>query len=420
MNVIWEKTDTIIVAVSGGIDSVVLLHAIAQNVNKENVVVVHVNHGMRETATRDCLFVKRLAKKYGVTFETNVSIPQLVTENDARVFRYEILQQVVKKYNAKYVLTAHHQDDQVETFLWRLMRGDGVNSLLGIPQLRELGDGVVLYRPLLGWSKSKILQYAEQYELQHVEDETNAQLIYTRNRLRQTILPVLRQEQEHFDTHVVQLQDELIDMLMHLDETLLQSPYIIDDKLQLLEFRKLPKHSQRVLLSRWLIQNGQPTRFVDAIMSIAQQSGGQKQLSLNSGFLYVQSYNVAQIMLPKEQITPPQEIIRNFPYTINDYEITLGTGGIVILPSDLPLCVRGVEQGDKIRLSVGQKKVSRVLIDAKVPRDERSGIMLLVTANNRVLSILDKRCENLSKTQETGKIKKCNQIIITIGEAIEK
>lgn len=420
MNVIWEKTDTIIVAVSGGIDSVVLLHAIAQNVNKENIVVVHVNHGMRDTAARDCLFVKRLAETYGVIFETNVSIPQLTTENDARVFRYGILQQVAKKYNAKYVLTAHHQDDQVETFLWRLMRGDGVNGLLGIPQLRELGDGVVLYRPLLFWQKSKILQYAKQHALQHVEDETNAQLIYTRNRLRQTILPVLRQEQEHFDTHVVQLQDELTDMLIHLDETLLQLPYIIDNKLQLLEFRKLPPHTQRVLLSRWLIKLGQPTRYAALIMPLAQQSNGQKQLSLNSGYLYVQSYDVAQIMLPKTQTPRQKESIRNFPYTINDYEITLGEGGIAVLPSDLPLCVRGVEQGDKISLAVGQKKVSRVLIDAKVPRDERGNIVLLVTANNQVLAILDKRCENLSKTQETGKIKTCNQIIITIGEAIEK
>lgn len=420
MDVIWKKTDTVIVAVSGGIDSVVLLHAIYQKVNKENIVVVHVNHGMRETANRDCFFVKQLAEAYDVRFETNALMPCLVTENDARVFRYDVLRQMAEKHHAKYVLTAHHQDDQVETFLWRLMRGDGVNGLLGMPQMRELGDGAVLYRPLLFWSKSKIVKYAKQHALQHVEDETNSQLIYTRNRLRQTILPLLRQEQEQFDTHVLQLQNELTDMLRYLDQTALQPPYVIDDQLQLLEFRKLPQYMQRVVLSRWLIKKGQPIRYVSLIMPLAQQSNGQKQLSLNNGFLYVQSYDVAQIMLPKAQTTRPKEIIRNFPYTIDGYEVTLGKAGIEIVLSDLPLCVRGVEQGDKINLAVGQKKVSRVLIDAKVPRDERKDILLLVTANNQVLAILDERCENLSKTIETGKIKKYNQIIITIGKAIEK
>lgn len=420
MDINWKETDTIIVAVSGGIDSVVLLHNICQKVNKKNIVVAHVNHGMRQSAKRDCLFVEQLAVRYGLFFETNNVSPKLFNENEARIFRYQFLEKVANKYGAKYVLTAHHQDDQVETFLWRLMRGDGVNGLLGMPQYRWLSDTVTLCRPLLSWSKAKILDYAKEHQLEHVEDETNVQPIYTRNRLRQNVLPLLRKEQKRFDTHVMMLQNELSDMLCVVEDVLLQSPYVVEGVINLSEFRKLPQHSQRVLLSRWLINADQPIKYVDAIMLLAQQSNGQKQLSLNGGWLYVQTYDKGQVILPIEKTTPQIEVIQQFPYMVNGYEIVVDEKGLSVDESELPLVVRGVEQGDKMSVAVGTKKVSRLLIDAKIPREERLGLSVLATTQKRVLAILDKRFENLYKTQETGKIRKYNQIIITIRKATEK
>lgn len=419
MDVIWQKADKLVVAVSGGVDSVVLLHMIASQADKENIIVAHVNHGMRETATRDCLFVKCLATKYGVKFETNQQLITLANENEARVFRYAFLSEVVSRHGAKYVLTAHHQDDQVETFLWRLIRGDGVNGLLGMPQERLLVDCATVYRPLLRWSKKDICDYAQRHHLEYTEDETNALPIYTRNRLRHTILPLLRQEQSQLDKQVTALQGELEDLLKYADDSLLQEPYIIEERLQLNSFKDLPVYTQRVLLSRWLVKAGQPTRYVDSILTLTKQSNGQKQLSLNGGWLYLQTYGQGQLMLSVEKTTPQSEVVRNFPYSVNGYEIVVGEQGIEVKDDELPLVVRGINTGDKIALKVGHKKVSRVLIDAKVPRHERQELLVLATSKNRVLSILDERFENLSKMQETGKIKKCNQIIITMRKAIE-
>lgn len=420
MAMMWQKSDKLVLAVSGGVDSVVLLHVMYQQMGKENLIVAHVNHGMRQSAKRDCLFVEHLAKQYGIRFETNSDLPELFSENDARVFRYQFLEMIATKYGANYILTAHHQDDQVETFLWRLMRGDGVNGLLGMPQQRALSDSVMLYRPLLSWSKVEIVEYAQLHQLDHVEDETNTQPIYTRNRLRQHVVPLLRQEQQRFDAHVIALQHELTDMLRVVEDVLLQEPYVKEGVIALREFRKLPQHSQRTLLSRWLIRANQPIRYVDAIMSLAQQSDGQKQLSLNGGWLYVQTYDNGQIILPNETKTPPKECVREFPYTVNGYELVLGENGIGVEQGELPLVIRGVEQGDKMTVKVGTKKLSRLLIDAKIPKYERVALRVLATSQNRVLAILDSRFENLYKTQETGKIEKCNQIIMTIREAIEK
>lgn len=167
-----------VVAVSGGVDSVVLLHRLVQDKTHE-LIVAHFDHGIRDDSHEDAIFVEGLAGQYGLVFETKrEELGKQVSEATARERRYAFLRDVAKKYSAQLV-TAHHGDDAVETVAINLSRGTGWRGLA------VLDSDVV--RPLLAMSKQDIVDYAKKYLLIWHEDSTNASDVYLRNRIRRKI-----------------------------------------------------------------------------------------------------------------------------------------------------------------------------------------------------------------------------------------
>ncbi len=164
-----------VVAVSGGVDSVVLLHKLVQEPNLE-LVVAHFDHGIRSDSSEDLQFVADLAKKFGLTFESKrEELGKQASEELARTRRYEFLRSIAGKYNAQ-LITAHHADDAIETVAINLTRGTGWRGLA------VLDSDVV--RPLLDINKQEILEYAKVNNLSWHEDSTNASDDYLRNRIR--------------------------------------------------------------------------------------------------------------------------------------------------------------------------------------------------------------------------------------------
>jgi tRNA(Ile)-lysidine synthetase-like protein len=164
-----------VVAVSGGVDSVVLLHMMAQHPVLD-VIVAHFDHGIRDDSSEDALFVAGRAKAYGLRFESKrEELGKQASEELARTRRYEFLRGVADSYGAKLV-TAHHADDAVETVAINLTRGTGWRGLAVL-------DSDVL-RPLLDMSKQEIIAYAKRHNLSWREDSTNASDAYLRNRVR--------------------------------------------------------------------------------------------------------------------------------------------------------------------------------------------------------------------------------------------
>lgn len=173
------QNDTYIVAVSGGVDSVVLLDVLARAGGKK-LVVAHVHHGIRAESDAEYAFVQALAAQYGAGFSgAHLHLGADVSEAEARQKRYEFLRQVAKKHNGTLVV-AHHQDDVLETIALQLQRGTGWRGVaaMGAPDV---------WRPLLWHSKAELYTYAKKHQLQWHEDTTNQQSIYARNRIRPKI-----------------------------------------------------------------------------------------------------------------------------------------------------------------------------------------------------------------------------------------
>lgn len=169
-----------LVAVSGGVDSVVLLDILSRG--DDHLVVAHVDHGIRgEESTADARFVETLARKYELPFvKTELKLGPKASEDEARTGRYQFLYSQADKFKAE-IVTAHHGDDLIGSIAINLMRGTGWR---GLAVLNRPG----IARPLLGWSKQKIYDYALEHRLEWVEDSTNQTDLYLRNRLRADIL----------------------------------------------------------------------------------------------------------------------------------------------------------------------------------------------------------------------------------------
>lgn len=195
-----KSGDRIVVGVSGGVDSIVLLHLLLDLRYQFglNLIVAHYNHQLRRTADRDQRFVEKLAHRHHLPFYTDTSqtlkaAKQGSIEELARKERLRFFEKLVVDYKAHGVALAHHKDDLAETVLMRIIRGTGLQGLRAIQPKTDFGR-IMLIRPLLRLSKSDILAYAKHHDLDYKEDPTNQQRKYLRNRVRNELLPLLQKD----------------------------------------------------------------------------------------------------------------------------------------------------------------------------------------------------------------------------------
>ena len=187
----------ILVAVSGGADSVALLHWLAQALPLQGkLAIAHVNHGLRGAdSDADAEFVRLLATEYNLRYlEHRLDAGTTLSENAARNLRYDFLVQQAEQIGFRYLATAHTADDQTETVLHRILRGTGLAGLSGIAPSRVMTPAVTLLRPLLHVRRNEILAYLESLGKTYREDKTNFENQFTRNRIRNRLLPTLREE----------------------------------------------------------------------------------------------------------------------------------------------------------------------------------------------------------------------------------
>ena len=199
----WQDV-TVLVAVSGGADSVALMRGLVRlkKTASGELHVAHLNHGLRgNEALADEAFVRKLSQSLGIPCHVgHANVHALATargdgiEEAARTARYAFMEETAARIGARFVATAHTSDDQLETILYRILRGTGISGLCGIPSFRRLNDLTTLVRPLLDVSRSEVMAYLEVIGQTHRTDSSNLNLNHMRNRIRHDLLPLLTRD----------------------------------------------------------------------------------------------------------------------------------------------------------------------------------------------------------------------------------
>ncbi len=192
-----KKEDILILAVSGGVDSMVLLDLILSIHPKDKIIVAHFDHSLRwAESDGDRDFIANLCKNENITFDfekldiaTLALKDKMSIESAARKYRYDFLFFVARKNHAKFLLTAHHQDDRIETAIFNLLRGTKLGGIHALSEISQSTDDITLFRPLLSIPKKEILDYAQEKHIWHREDSSNLDTSYLRNKLRHDIIP---------------------------------------------------------------------------------------------------------------------------------------------------------------------------------------------------------------------------------------
>ena len=397
----------VLAALSGGADSVCLLHLL-HSLREElrlTVIAAHYSHGIRtEAAAEEEAFVHNLCKTLEIEYHTRQGdVPayakehRMGLEEAARTLRYGYLYELAERLECDAIAVAHNREDNAETLLFNLTRGAGLGGLGGMP---AVNDRVI--RPLLAVSRAEIEAYDRVHGLDWITDASNFDQRYSRNRIRHSVLPQLREINPEAEAAICRAAGNLA----QAQDFILQSALSLmacDRELGRIDRRLLRSahpalyHAVLTLLLREVKADARllDERKTEAVMTLAlgDRSGGR--LDLGGGVIARLEYTdlCMENTLLEESAPMDGEVVLTAgkPVCWNGWRIELGgTEGITFAAEQLegPVCVRSRRSGDRIRTASGHKSIKKLLIDKKIPAKTRDRIPV-VCDNNRVLLLGD-------------------------------
>ena len=406
LNSLLKENDTIVIATSGGPDSMCLLHLLCElkSFMGLKIIVAHVNHKLRKKSEEEAIFVKKVCEKNNLIFEYMeiLKYNHDNLENDARTKRYEFFNRLVLKYHAKYLMTAHHGDDLIETILMRLTRGSSLKGYSGFK--KELAyESYTIIRPLITDTKEDIIAYMQKNGLKYYIDESNFSLQYTRNRYRAKVLPFLKKEDPLVHHKYLKFSEELTNVNNFLERYIKDLLENISDKkgIKINELKKLDKFLLKKVVEYTLSNIYIDDLFLindkhtNLIIGMIRNNKTNSSITLPNNYQAIKSYNYYKIVkinkeesyeyTLKDKVTLPNKMVIKRVKKSSDksnYTIRLDSTKI-----SLPLKVRTREFGDKIEIKNlgGHKKVKDILIDEKIPVEKRNNIPVVTDSKNTIL-----------------------------------
>ncbi len=420
-----HQQSTILVAISGGVDSVVLAFLLQKS--GFNIALAHVNFQLRGAESdADQQFVEQFANQYQLPLHTTKFDTQNYAQNNnlsiqlaARELRYLWFAELQKKYDYQYLATAHHLNDDVETFLINMVRGTGIDGLLGIKESTRV------IRPLLSFTKQELIAYAQKNQLSWREDSSNASDKYIRNRIRQQVVPVLESINPQFLQTFLQTKKNLQqtnDLLNTAVEDFKKKAVIFreNDKVEIdIALLKTHQHTEAILYQ--LLREYNFSAWDDIVLLLDASSGKQifsnthillkdREKLIVKTILVANSKDNYKITIDKKVISEPISL------TLDIFEgkfIATDKNEIVVDASLLtfPLQLRKWENGDFFYpLGMqGKKKISKFFKDEKFSVFQKQEIWLLTDSQNQVVWVvghrMDQRYAVTSSTKKQLKIK---------------
>ncbi|EGQ3786136.1 tRNA lysidine(34) synthetase TilS [Staphylococcus pseudintermedius] len=400
----WKATDHIVVAVSTGIDSMVLLHQLLhdETLTYRQLTCLHVHHGLREASEQEATFIQHYCEQHDIPFYMKrLDLSDVVAEgrsiqNDAREMRYQWFDTMMHQLDADGLLTAHHEDDQVETIFYRLFTGKSTRSSLGMSTI-EARNGYRLYRPLLNTSKHVIRAYQQQHDVPYFEDTSNASNTYVRNDIRNQILPQIDENAQLKSQQLLKLKawyDEAFMLMQHEVDNFIERFVTTNAHsftVSRYAFNALTYHVKILTLDTLLHQFEDTVTiseraYADWLQKLAGPVAQTQLMHTNQWHADI-VYDKLVIMAPMQKSldTYTIQVTEAGTYRFGCYDVQITD------MTDLPgskLCIRSRQPGDRIARHDGHhKKVSRLMIDAKVPAYLRAQIPIIETTHGDILAV---------------------------------
>lgn len=386
--------DTVVAGVSGGPDSMALLSLLIQ-VKKAldiEIVCAHVNHNTgRPGQFEEQKFVEKYCRNHNVTFET-MTIEDYGDDNfhnEAHTKRYNYFSGLIKKYNAKYLFTAHHGDDLIETILMRIVRGSTLRGYSGFSKVIDKGSYKIV-RPLMNLTKEEILAYDKKNKIPYALDSSNQKDVYTRNRFRKYIVPEFKKEDRNVHNKFYKFSKTLLEYNEYIDKEVakkIKSIYV-NEVLNIEKFVEEDKVIQMKIIYYILEHIYQDDlmlvtdRHAEILCEVINSKRANVKVHLPNNIQAIKSYNTL-VLANLEQKTNEYEIeiikFINLPNGKNievvdksddtdNYICRLSKEDVVF-----PLHVRTRKDGDKMAVKgmIGNKKINDIFINEKISTKDR-------------------------------------------------
>ncbi len=423
---------TVIIGVSGGADSTLLLHYL-HSIRKSwqlRLIAITIDHGLRgKESEQDVCFVKELCETLDIEFvgeQVDVKAykrqSQAGTQLAARNLRYLLFERLMSDYQADYLALAHHGDDQVETVMMRIAQHTNPSLLKGIPVKRCLAKGEII-RPFLCIAKDTIYEYCHMYEISFREDPTNQSDDYTRNFYRNHILPLLKEKSPSVHRHVQHLTERVTEdekYLVEESKKLIQRLVTISSvnrtvTFSISSFVKHPIALQRRafhLILGYLydkVPEGLSIKHEEDFFALLHQDKANVKIDFPSSLKAMKNYddfifffesNMVHASLEEKHITVPGvttltngDLIKTW-ITTNACSEDSSSLQVPLERAELfPLSVRARKPGDRINIKGlgGSKKIKNLFIDEKIPLYKRDHWPLLVAKDQTILWVIGLR-----------------------------
>ncbi len=439
---LWHTDQKILLAVSSGVDSMVLLHLFLSlpSFLRPNIAVAHVNHQLRASSDEEEAFLKQYCADrhipcFTMKWQEGPYIQKNI-EQKARTVRYQFFATIAQQEGYDVVVTAHHADDQNETVLMRWIQGSHLAHLSGIPKQRRLTQSIDVIRPLLRVSKQSLYDYADKYHVPYFEDETNTDTQYLRNQLRQEILPKFQRINPEFTAHRIRFNEQLTYALTLVDDAMQKhySQGLLLSKqgpeLKCDYFLLCDEAVQYFLLNQWrqeIFYKWSYTMTERQLYHIWDRlkQNTDTQIQLNATLMWYKKGNRSFVKLHNEDFGCLDAVVLQLNQCCDlSYKRKVGIFDLHHQPADycmddpkwdvwelndqvcLPITVRSIQSGDKIQyhLAGHHKKVRRIFIDQKVPREWRRQVPICEDACGQIIAVLPYQKSYLSILKETDKI----------------